>query len=197
MNNELYKIKKVANDLGKNSQLTSELKLLQELIDSAETYKRYLANIANSDNIPNTPLKTKGLDIKMEKISEEIFLCKPVMVKNYYEGDYLERFSEIRTSDLKTSGALEIHNKFWTAHEVSAGNIFASIPLELINSKHASQLQRLNWDRVQVDIYEVVGGIKPNTSRGEIINTVEKMFNHYILVREVYGNVFMILHYKF
>ncbi|SNS18526.1 hypothetical protein SAMN05446037_1005167 [Anaerovirgula multivorans] len=196
MNSELYRIKKIANDLGKNSQLTSELKLLQELIESTETYKRYLMDICNTQKPQNSVAKAKSLDIKIEKISEEVFLCKPVMVKNYYEGDYLERFSEIRTSDLKTCGALEIHNKFWTAHEVFGGNIFASIPLELINDTHASKLQRLNWDKVQVDIYEIESGIESKASRGEIINTVEGMFNHYILVREVYGNVFMILHYK-
>lgn len=200
MNNVLYNIKKLANNLGNNPQLNSEIKLLQELISSAEAYKTYLTNLSNTKSIQKQSEKIKNPaqknpTLKVEKISEEVFLCKPVTVKNYYEGDYLERFSEIRTSDLKTCGVFEIHNKFWTAHEVIGGNIFASIPLALVNDHQSSKLQGLNWNKVMVDIYEIVGPIEGGTSRGEMINTVKEMFDHYILVREVYGNVFMVLQY--
>jgi len=151
-----------------------------------------------SDDImqEKTVQKINDLNIRMEKISEETFLYKAVMVKNYYEGDYLERFSEVRTSDLKTSGAFDVHNKFWQAHEVSGGNIFASIPLALINHTQSSTLQQLNWDPVKVDVYEITKEFQPKTTKGQIITTVAKMFDHHLLVREVYGDVLMVLHYR-
>lgn len=188
--NEFNRIKTIVYNLEKNIDSNGKMRLIEELIEQAEAYKKQLIETTNTKQ-----LQSNGLDIKIEKITEETFLFKSVMVKNVYDGDYLERFSMIRTSDLKTSNVFEVHNKFWEAHEVYGGNIFATIPLALINDTQSSSLQRLNWDKVKVDVYEVKGEIEIS-NRGKIISTIEKMFDHYILVREVYGNILMILHYK-
>ncbi|SCZ04883.1 hypothetical protein [Alkaliphilus peptidifermentans] len=190
MINEFNRIKTIVYNLEKNIDSNGKMRLIEELIEQAEAYKKQLIETTNTKQ-----LQSNGLDIKIEKITEETFLFKSVMVKNVYDGDYLERFSMIRTSDLKTSNVFEVHNKFWEAHEVYGGNIFATIPLALINDTQSSSLQRLNWDKVKVDVYEVKGEIEIS-NRGKIISTIEKMFDHYILVREVYGNILMILHYK-
>lgn len=188
--NEFNRIKTIVYNLEKNIDSNGKMRLIEELIEQAEAYKKHLIETTNTKQ-----LQSNGLDIKIEKITEETFLFKSVMVKNVYDGDYLERFSMIRTSDLKTSNVFDVHNKFWEAHEVYGGNIFATIPLALINDTQSNSLQRLNWDKVKVDVYEVKGDIQIS-NRGKIINTIEKMFDHYILVREVYGNILMILHYK-
>ncbi|SDJ98928.1 hypothetical protein [Natronincola ferrireducens] len=196
MNNQLYKIKRIVNDLEASSYTNSQISLLQELIVTAEVYKQHLIHVTNQQNNKNNVDVINHVDMKIEKISQEVFLYKPITVKNYYDGDYLERFASIRTSDLKSSGVLDIHNRFWQAHEVFNGNIFASIPFELINASQSSKLQHFNWDKVQVDVYEITSELQSKTSRRDIINAVEKMFDHYILVREVCGNILMVLHYK-
>lgn len=196
MSNELFQINYILKALQKNDNSPqSELRLVQELIDYAVTYKERLIKLsAPQDN--NGKGKNSDSDLKLVKISEETFLYKPVTVKNYYDGDYLERFSTMRTSDLKASGVFDIHNKFWGAHEVTSGNIFASIPLELVNSLQAPKLRRLNWDEVQVDIYEIDSDAQSKLPQHELNNKAEKLFSHYLLVREVYGDIPMILHYK-
>ena len=194
LSNELFQIRNILNTLTKNSNSHGELRLIQELIDYAEAYKERLIKLSKQDS--SKPAALNEPDFKIEKISEDTFLFKPVTVKNYYDGDYLENFSNIRTSDLKTSGVFDIHNKFWEAHEVNGGNIFATIPLDLINPQQSSKLQQLNWDKVQVDIYELDTESVKDLPKYKLNEAVGKMFEHYILIREVYGNIFMVLHYK-
>ena len=194
LSNELYQIRSILNTLAKNNNSHEELKLVQEIIDYAETYKERLIKLSTQNNV--RPVVNNETDAKIEKISEETFLYKAVTVKNYYEGDYLENFSNVRTSDLKASGVFEIHNKFWEAHEVNGGNIFATIPNELVNSQQAAKLEKLNWVRVQVDIYEISSETLKEMPKYKINDTIGKMFKHYILIRELYGNIMMVLHYK-
>ncbi|KAB3530877.1 hypothetical protein [Alkaliphilus serpentinus] len=195
MSNELFQINYILKTLQKNNSTPQEeIKLVQQMIEYAESYKKALIKLSSPDNQqPHTNIQS---DLKLKKISEEVFLYKPVTVKNYYDGDYLERFSSMRTSDLKTSGALEIHNQFWEAHEVTSGNIFASLPLELVKNLQAPKLRRLNWVEVQVDIYEIDSETQAKLPHHVIHDKVEKIFSDYLLVREVYGNIPMILHYK-
>lgn len=193
MSNELFQIRNILNTLTKNNNSHNELNLIQELIDYAEAYKERLTKL-NAQN--STVPICNGPKLKMDKISEESFLYKPVTVKNYYDGDYLENFSNIRSSDLKTSGAFEVHNKFWEAHEVNGGNVFATIPYALVNPQQTAKLERLNWDRAEVDIYEIDAATVQAMPKFKINEAVEKKFPHYLLIREVYGNIMMVLHYK-
>ncbi|KAB3531646.1 hypothetical protein F8154_12705 [Alkaliphilus pronyensis] len=194
MTNELYRIKTVVYNLEKNISNNEKLQLLQDLVNEAEAYKKTLMNMPTTNQLRFN--SAGDLNIITEKISEETFLYKSVMAKDVYEGDYLERFSMIRTSDLKTAGVLDIHNRFWKAHEVYGSNIFATLPLALINDEEQIKiLKRLNWNRVHVDVYEIKNDIH-NNSKGKIISAVERLFDNYILVREVYGDILMILHFK-
>lgn len=192
VSNELFQIRNILNTLQKNNNSHEELRLVQEIIDYAEAYKERLIKLSTADK----KVKNQEFELKVKKISEETFLFKPVTVKNYYEGDYLENFSALRTSDLQASGVLDVHNRFWEAHEVSSGNIFATIPLELVNNTQAGKLQRLSWKEVQVDIYEIDTEVLEKLPKYKLNDTIEKMFGHYLLIREVYGNILMILHYK-
>lgn len=179
-------------DLEKTDSPVLQIKLLEELIGSAHAYKD---DIIKKSHEKATKKINIG-EIKLEKISEEIFLYKPVTVKNYYDGDYLERFANIRTSNLKDIGALDMHNKFWKAHEVVAGNIFATIPQALLDSQQSAKLEFLQWDIAQVDIYEIPPTVESRLTRSEIMKGIAEMFQHYILLREVFGNILMVLHYK-
>jgi len=107
---DLYDIKKIVYNLESGYFNGREVELLDNLILLAQKMKdKYVAleeSICSNDNI------------ELEKISTETFLYKPITVKNYYEGDYLERFGELRTSDLQSCKLLEKHNQFWKAYEV-------------------------------------------------------------------------------
>lgn len=189
----LLKIKNIISKLEKPNNTNSELELVQELIKCSELYKKELVN-PTKPLIENRLEELQRLNLKIEKVSEETFLYKPVTTKNYYEGDYLEQFCELRTSDLIASGVLEIHNRFWEAHEIMGGNIFATIPLELITELQSSKLIQQYWIPVQTDIFEIKNASQ--LSKIVIINTFEKMFENYLLIREVSGNIFMVLNYK-
>lgn len=192
MGYKLQEMKKIITSLDNNQPQALKIKLLQDLIESATAYKKQLINLSSPAQVQTN---INSLDVNLRKISEEKFLCKSVQVKNYYEGDYLERFSEIRTSDLKSCDAFEVHNKFWQAHEVFGGNIFASIPLALIDHQQSTALQGLNWLPVLVDIYEITNEFDSKITRSQIISSVANIFNHHLLVREVYGDLLMLLHY--
>jgi len=185
MDKDLYDIKKIVYNLESGYFNGREVELLDNLLLTAQKMKeRYIAleeSICSNDHI------------ELEKISRETFLYKPVMAKNYYEGDYLERFGESRTSDLQSCKLLDVHNQFWKAYEVQKGNIFASVPKELASLEQVQRLELLGWDKVEVDVYEVK---KCNLSKKEFTKYIQKAFKYNIVVIEVYSNSRIILNYN-
>lgn len=125
-------------------------------------------------------------------ISTLPFLYKPTEIKNYYDGDYLEKFSERRTDDLKRAGALELHNKFWMSNNVESGNIFGSVPLELIDKDAVSTLLSYGWEQVDVSIYEISESI--NTR--ELDKFCSGAFNHYIIATEMRNGTKLVLDFN-
>lgn len=137
--------------------------------------------------------KKLSQDIQLQHINSLTFMFKPVLKKNYYEGSYLEEFSSNRTSELKESKALDNHNKFWQTHEILRGNIFGSLPKELVPKESVSKLLRYGWDEVEVDIYEIV---KKNCSIKEAVEFCELKFYQFLIVKEKSTEAELILHYK-
>ncbi len=185
MDKDLYDLKRIVYNLESGYFNGREVELLDHLILSAQKMKDKYAAIEKS--------MFMNENIEVEKISYETFLYKPVMTKNYYEGDYLERFGEVRTSDLKNCNLLEVHNQFWKAYEVQKGNIFASIPKELANYEQIKKLESLGWDEVEVEVYEVK---KCKLSKKEFSKYIQKTFKYNIVVLEVYSNSQLILNYN-
>lgn len=185
MNKDLYELKKILYNLENKHFPGKEIELLDHLIATAHKMKNQYIEIEKSTYSSD--------NIQVEKISEENFLYKPVLVKNYYEGDYLERFGESRSCDLKNSNLLDVHNKFWKAYEVQKGNIFASIPQALADTDQVERLKYLGWDSVRVDVYEIK---KCRLNRADLRKYVERFFKHHVLVLEVYSNTMLILNYK-
>lgn len=185
MDKDLYKLKKILYNLESGYSNGKEIELLDNLIIAADEMKsKYIKieeTLYSDDNI------------KLDKISEETFLYKPVMTKNYYEGDYLERFGEIRTSDLKNCKLLEMHNQFWKAYVVQRGNIFASIPKALASKEQIDKLSFSGWDSVKVDVYEIT---KCNLTKRNLKTYIKRKFKHHILVIEMYSGSTIILNYN-
>ncbi|MEW9121066.1 MAG: hypothetical protein AB2421_00050 [Thermotaleaceae bacterium] len=137
--------------------------------------------------------KSLQSNIKLDEINELPFLYKPVLKKNYYEGKYLEEFAQKRTSDLKDAKVLDTHNKFWQTHEVLRGNVFGSVPEELISKEAVRKLTNYGWDRVSVRILEIK---ERECSIKELLEYCELQFNKFLIVREKSSGAELILSYK-
>ena len=132
-------------------------------------------------------------DISLKNINLVPFIYKPIIKKNYYEGSYLEEFSHTRTAELKDAKALDTHNKFWINHEIMRGNIFGSLPKELVNKDSVSRLLRYGWDEVIVEVFEV---IDRKCTMKELVDFCEINYKNFLMVKEKSTGAELILHYK-
>ncbi|MFA5523279.1 MAG: hypothetical protein WDA24_02875 [Tissierellales bacterium] len=153
--------------------------LADELLNTTKIIKEQCANINRFGNDTNSGHNKEFPGFSL--ISTIPFLYKPIEIKNYYDGDYLERFGERRTDDLKRAGVLELHNKFWMSNNVESGNIFGSIPLELINPDAVSTLTSYGWEKAEVSIYEIGEDI----SSKELDRFCTEAFSYYIIATEM------------
>ncbi len=188
MNESIKKLKRLISELESYAYCDNSKKVCQlseEIITIATTVKEEFSNA-------NSKLHTNYMASYLDKISCLPFVYKPVTVKNYYEGNYLERFSEQRTDELKRAGVLELHDKFWTSNNVERGNVFGSIPAELISKESVSKLLDMGWEHADVTIYEVTKQMKLN----ELIEICNKSFNYYIIATEMRNNCKLILHFE-
>lgn len=128
----------------------------------------------------------------VEKINELTFLYKPMEKKNYLEGDYLEKFSSQRDNELQKSNAMKIHNTFWKANSVEHGNIFGSVPIDLIDENAASKLLNCGWRIAEVCIYDV----KLAMDLWELNDRCLKQFENFLIVKEKRDGYTLIFEYK-
>lgn len=164
--------------------------LADELFNASKIIKEQCANTIRFGN--NTE---RGRSVEypgFSLISTLPFLYKPTEIRNYYDGDYLEKFNERRTDDLKRAGALELHNKFWMSNNVEGGNIFGSIPLELIDKDSAKALLSYGWKQADVTIYE----IDETISLRELDRICSGVFNHYIIATEMRNSTKLVLDFN-
>lgn len=137
--------------------------------------------------------QAENKSIKYIKLNTIPFIYKPLRVKNYFEGDYIIKFAESRSTDLKEARALDVHNKFWTQYKAVKGNIFGSVPKELLKEESIKVFLAKGWREAEVDILDVKDSFE---DAKEIIGFCENTFKHYILVIEESTNTYLILHYK-
>lgn len=186
MEQEILAIKRAIIELEKNNSTNDESKILKNIdniICICEKMK---------DNFQKQSEKVYK-NVKCSKINTISFIYKPVRVKNYFDGDYIVKFAEGRSADLKEAKALDSHNEFWIQHKTIKGNIFGSVPKELLKQESVKALLKSGWCEAEVDIYDIkecLDDIK------EIINFCENTLNHYILIEEELTNTHLILHYK-
>ncbi|KXG73591.1 hypothetical protein [Thermotalea metallivorans] len=185
MQYKVDEIKRITNEIEKSINNGNKIyleKLLDEMICVCEKMRSDIQAKKNSFH-----------GAKLEIINEIRFLYKPVLKKNYYEGTYLEEFSKKRTEDLKEAKALDTHNRFWQTYEIMRGNVFGSIPLELITKDGARRLMGYGWDEVMVRVLEVY---ERQCSVKELVEYCELNFNNFLIVKEKSTNAEMILHYQ-
>ncbi len=164
--------------------------LADELLSATKMIKE---QCVNNDRFGNNAEKGTSKQYPgFTLISTLPFLYKPLEVKNYYDGDYLEKFSERRTEDLKRAGVLELHNKFWMSNNVESGNIFGSIPMELIDKEPSRTLRSYGWEQADVQIYEISEGIGSR----ELDRFCSGTFNHYIIATEMRNGTKLVLNFN-
>lgn len=120
-------------------------------------------------------------DLPYQTINTIPFVMKPVMRENLFEGNYLEAFSEERTEQLMHSRAINNHNEFWKQHETIRGNVYGSVPVELIAEDSVAALVNYGWEIVEVDILDF--GRKRVDIR-QVTEFCQKNFDYFILVKE-------------
>jgi len=167
-----------ADKFYKNINLMEQnLKLLKEQFESETNLKQ--------DKYEVVKLHTKLLNT-IE------FIYKPVMVSNIFEGNYLEVFSDERTEELSKSRAINNHNEFWKQHSTVHGNIYGSVPIELINDDSVKMLEKFGWKRTNTNILEVKD---KNVKNQEIIDYCDKFLDYYIIIIEESTKSKLILEY--
>ncbi len=143
-----------------------------------------IEEIKNSDKEKNYIYK---------KINTIPFLIKPIKnhgVSDIYNGNFLERFCEIRTQDLMNALCINQHNAFWHQHQTIKGNVYGAVPKELLSENSINILKKLKWEMVDVDIFDFG---KNKEDEDVIIKTCEDKFNDYILVVESSTDAYLAL----
>ncbi|MBN2898793.1 MAG: hypothetical protein JXO44_08455 [Clostridia bacterium] len=126
-------------------------------------------------------------------INELKFLYKPVERINVFEGNYLERFADERTDQLMKSRSINQHNEFWKLHQTVRGNVYGSVPAELLSQDSLDTLRRFGWKDVEVRIHDF--GVL-NVDVDELIHHIEEKFEHYILLFEEETSTHLVLEYE-
>lgn len=177
-------IEKFNNDILKIEELVKNLK--------DEFYEE------NSIKIEREKSKKALVKEKIEKIKGDVlntlnFVYRPVDVMNVYEGNYLENFSERRTDELSKAYAINNHNEFWKQHSAINGNVYGSVPCELIKQTSIDMLIEYGWKSVEVDIVDYNSEIPDLNNLTEYC---ESIYDHYIIINEQNTNEPLVLHYK-
>lgn len=186
-------------------EATSRLESAVKRADSedVEIYVKLICNIATqiksdfwSDHFSENTVEIQPLSPKNEvfqPINSIPFLYKPMYFNNVYESNEIEYYAKERTEELVESGAIDAHNDFWQQHQIVYGNVYGSLPLELIRKSQADQLKRCGWKKNDVEIIEVKG----EYNEEELRKIAAKHFRHYIIIKEKETKSSLILRYTF
>ena len=188
MDGNIDDIKKIADHIEWAILVENKIKLEEYIDNMMDVCKGIKAKIEDESSKEKRVKK----EVEIENINEIPFLYKPILKENYYEGNYLEEFCEKRTNELNASQALGDHNKFWQTHEILKGNMFGSLPSELISNEAKRKLEYFGWEDVKVNILEIIkydGNIKTLTEY------CEEKYNYFVIVKEKSTGAEMILHY--
>ena len=194
MNYRIEDLKEAVTRLEEAVQIreTEDVDMYVRLIKNIATQIKtdYWNTFVENDEIVIQPIQT-ALDYQTINTIE--FLYKPMHFVNIYEGNEIEYFAKERTEELMESNAIEAHNSFWQSHEIVFGNVYGSIPSELIDKESIAKLIRCGWKKVSVDIIE----FNKTISENEIRNIAEKKFRHYIIIKEIESKSVLLLRYQF
>lgn len=175
-----------------DNELDEIVKLIDILRDEAARYYKEksfdqysigeLSNDADDDN-----------GVVFSVINSIPFLVKNVNVDDIYEDNYLVSFCEERTRELMKAKAINTHNDFWKQHQTVAGNVYGSVPSELLRKDNIETLLDYDWIEKSVDIIDFkISGY----TKDRILKYVSENFRSYIIVDEVRTKSLLVLRYN-
>lgn len=180
-------IEKFNNDILKIEELVKNLK------DEFYEENSVKIELENSKKSFVEEVKEEVEKVKGDVLNTLDFVYKPVDVINVYEGNYLEEFSERRTDELSKAYAINNHNEFWKQHSTINGNVYGSVPCELIKQTSIDMLISYGWKAVEVDIVDYNNEI-PDLNN--LTKYCEKVYDHFIIINEQNTDEPLVLHYK-
>ncbi len=165
----------------KHSVLQLERALAINDVDVVKRLVKVVAGIADQIGHDVALIADEETGVYFKTINTIRFLYKPMDSVNPYDGDYLERFSRERTYQLNRAGAIDQHNKFWTAHQVLKGNVFGSVPKELLSKDAVFELKRMGWREVDVEVLDFGVG---ETDIKQLYEFCSSNFDKFIFLNE-------------
>lgn len=190
------------------TDLKEATKRLEEAVaeisaEDVDMYVRLIRNIATqikndfwaehveAHDVVIQPIASKSKDYRTINTLE--FLYKPMFFNDALEGREIEFYCKERSEELVESGAIDSHNEFWQSHEIIFGNVYGSLPTELLSKEQIAKLIRYGWKKTNVDIVEPSKSLSEN----EVRRLAEIKYRHYILLREKETQCALILRYNF
>lgn len=125
-------------------------------------------------------------------INDVEFLVKTVSVTNAYSDDYLENFVKVRSDQLENAKAMDAHNEFWMNYMVIHGNVFGSVPRELLKVDSSDKLKSFGWKAVKVSVFDFGKALERTLAFYEYCDLE---FGNYIIVKEVETEAYLLLQY--
>lgn len=175
-----------------DEELDEIIKLIDILRDDASRYyKEKSFDQYSIGELENNSDADQGVIYSV--INSIPFLVKNVDTDDIYEDNYLISFCEDRTRELMKARAINTHNEFWKQHQTVSGNVYGSVPSELLRKENIEILLDYNWMEKSVDIIDFkVSGF----TRDRIQKYVSENFRSYIIVDEIRTNSLLVLRYN-
>lgn len=190
MNKEMYKLKNLLYDLEYYIQRNRVESILQNTSEIKEICEK-IENVVRVEKIGiDYDNDSKSIECNVINVLDFIYLPFDYLLDD--DNSYIERFSSRRFETLKNANALGDHNNFWSQHETIDGNIYGSLPMELLNSRKIALLESFGWKKVCV---EIIDFSKNNFSKDEIKKYCRKNLYRYIILKENKTSEILVLNY--
>ncbi len=191
MNKEMYKLKNLLYDLEyyiQNNRVESILKSTADIKDICDK----IESIVKIEKIEiDCDSCSKSIEFDIINVLDFIYLPFDYAMED--DNSYIERFSNRRFDNLKNANALGDHNNFWSQHETVDGNIYGSMPAELLNVRKVELLQKAGWEKVSV---EIIDFSKSGYDKTEIKKYCKKNLYRYIILKENETLEILVLNYN-
>jgi hypothetical protein len=192
MSNEIYRLKNLLYDLeyyiqrNRNSDISKSTQEIRKICDEID-YEYAKDEI--SLEVEESSQKEKCFEV----INVLDFIYIPFNYKMQDDNIYIKNFSKRRFENLKEASVLSDHNKFWSQHETIDGNIYGSVPIELLNAKKVALLEKSGWEKVSVEILDFECS---DLNQKQIKQYCKENLYRYIIIREKETSEILVLNYN-
>ncbi|HKL41731.1 MAG TPA: hypothetical protein VJ962_04040 [Clostridia bacterium] len=192
MSNEIYRLKNLLYDLeyyiqrNRHSDISKSTQEIRKICDEIDNE---YATDEISLEVEESSQKEKCFQI----INVLDFIYIPFNYKMQDDNIYIKNFSKRRFENLKEASVLSDHNKFWSQHETIDGNIYGSVPIELLNAKKVALLEKSGWDKVSVEILDFKCS---DLNQKQIKQYCKENLYRYIIIREKETSEILVLNYN-